>query len=66
MDVVNLSPEPESRLSLRFEPYYELPMCISELRALVQSQGSTEPLNIGGLPPVRAKWGGGCAPSPFG
>ena len=29
-------------------------------------QGSTEPLNIGGLPPDRAKWGGGCAPSPFG
>ena len=25
-------------------------------------QGSTEPLNIGGLPPVRAKWGGGAAP----
>ncbi len=22
-------------------------------------QGSTEPLNIRGLPPVRAKWGGG-------
>ena len=24
------------------------------------TQGSKEPLNIGDLPPVRAKWGRGC------
>ena len=31
-----------------------------------QEQGSTEPLNIWGLPPVRAKCGGGCAFSSAG
>ena len=46
MDVVNLSPEPDSRLSLRFEPYYELPMGMSELRALMQSRLGSHALPI--------------------
>ena len=56
------------RVSVREAVRYEVTSVegLGEMDTKRTHQGSTGPQKNGGLPPIRAKWGGGCAPSPSG